>query len=338
MEQASTLSETLPRRRLDAHVHLVGDGTTGDGCRIFVRGFAMRIQARVLLGQAGLPMSVLKTGLDQPYRERLADWIAASSLDGAVLLAMDWPHHEDGTPLQHKAAFYIPNRAVLNMATARAPKAPHFIPAVSIHPARNDAISELEKCHAAGARILKLLPNVHNVDCSRPQYKEFWQRMAELNMIFLSHTGGELALPVINAQFAEPYALRRPLEYGVTTIAAHCGTRDLPWQRCGVPDWIKLCDEFPHLYGDNSALATPNRAYALCKILDSPHGDRIIHGSDFPIPCGPLGPWLNRLIKFEDFRSLRRIHNPFERDAEIKRRAGFSDDTFTRLDELIGRP
>lgn len=335
MELAASASCESGRRRLDAHVHLVGDGSSGDGCLIFVRSLRMRLQARVLLSQAGLSVRVLKSGLDQPYRDRLTAWIDGSSLDGAVVLAMDWPHHEDGTPLHSKAAFYTPNRAVLQMANSGPEGAPCYVAAVSIHPARKDAIAELENCRAAGARIVKLLPNVHNVDFSRPQYRPFWQRMAELGMILLSHTGGELALPVIDAKLAEPSALRVPLECGVTAIAAHCGTRDLPWQHCGVTDWISLCGEFPHLFGDNSALATPNRAYALRRILDSPYHDRIIHGSDYPIPCGPLGPFLNGLINRGDYRLLRRIGNPIERDAAIKKKVGFSEATFTRLDSLL---
>lgn len=320
--------------RLDAHVHLIGDGVCGDDCRIFMGSFARRILARMLLSQAGLAMGVLKTGVDHPFRSRLVEWIRDSSLNGVVLLAMDWPYHEDGTPLRDKAAFFVPNETVLQMA-AEALADVCFVPAVSIHPARADAMEELERCHAAGAGIVKLLPNVHNVDYSRPQYQPFWRRMAELRMILLSHTGGELALPVINARFAEPLTLRTPLECGVTVIAAHCGTRDLPWQHCGVGDWLSLCREFPHLYGDNSALATPHRAYALRRLLDSPYHDRIIHGSDFPVPCGPLGPFLNGLINANDFRSLRKIRNAFERDAEIKRRIGFDYNTFTRLSRLL---
>ncbi len=325
-----------PALRVDAHVHLVGDGTAGDGCLIFLSGIRMRIQGHVLLKQCGLSLGVLKTGLDQPYREMLRKWISEGTLDAVVLLAMDWPHHEDGTPLRNKAAFYTPNGAVLGLSQPIGRES-GFIPAVSIHPARPDAISELEESHSRGARIVKLLPNVHNVDCSRPAYDGFWEKMAELRMVLLSHTGGELALPVINAKLAEPMALRRPLEHGVTVIAAHCGTRDLPWQRCGIQDWLTLCNEFPHLYGDTSALATPNRAYALRRLLQSQHRNRLIHGSDYPIPCGPFGPWLHRLLPTADARLIRRIANPLERDAAIKHKIGLEDDTFTRINGLIGR-
>src|SRR5256885_6917110 len=43
--------------------------------------------------------------------------------------------------------------------------------------------------------------------------------------IFLAYTGDEHTLPVVRAEYSDPRVLALPLECGVTTIAAHCGTK-----------------------------------------------------------------------------------------------------------------
>ena len=132
----------------------------------------------------------------------------------------------DGRPLADEGAFYVPNDYVLALAGQHS----EFIPAISIHPARPDALEELERCLNAGAAMLKILPNCQNIDCNDSRYKRFWERMAEAGLPLLAHTGGEHTLPVVRPDLAAPHTLKLPLECGVTVIAAHCGTasKELP--------------------------------------------------------------------------------------------------------------
>src|SRR5262249_60242166 len=97
---------------------------------------------------------------------------------------------------------------------------PELLPAVSIPPARPDALEELERCLAAGRVMMKCLPNCHNIDCSNPRYRKFWERMAESGLPLLAHTGGEHTVPVVRQEFSDPRILKLPLECGVTVIAA----------------------------------------------------------------------------------------------------------------------
>jgi len=97
-------------------------------------------------------------------------------------------------------------------------------PGISIHPARSDAREELDRCLEGGAVLLKCLPNCQNIDWSDRRYTGFLERMAEAGLPLLAHTGGEHTLPVVDARLADPRVLVRPLEIGVTCIAAHCGT------------------------------------------------------------------------------------------------------------------
>jgi hypothetical protein len=325
------MPEAAPRK-IDCHVHLVGDGSSGSGCWRRPRSIVHRLMAQIIARAAGIPASALRDGLDTVLEQRLVELVGSSSLDAVVLLAQDIPHRDDGTPMPEKGAFFVPNDYLLEVC-ARHPG--QFIPAVSIHPARRDALTELERCLQAGARVLKLLPNCLNVDYTNPRHRPFWEKMAEARMILLSHTGGELSLPVLNHRFADPRLLRSPLECGVTVIAAHCAGRASPGHADHTAALIDMFARWPRLFGDNSALCSPVRCGTLPKILPEPVRHRIIHGSDFPIIVDGFGPWRIGLISRDTWRQSRREPNVLERDVFLKRAIGFDDSHLTRMACLL---
>jgi predicted TIM-barrel fold metal-dependent hydrolase len=319
-------------RKIDCHVHLLGDGSSGSGCWLMMRSAMHRLMARIIVHATGLPSSALRDGLDTLLAERLVEMVRTSSLDAVVLLAQDIPHRDDGTPMPDKGAFYVPNSYLLEVC-ARHPDL--FIPAVSIHPSRKDAMEELDRCLHAGARVLKLLPNCLNVDYSDPRHRPFWKKMAAAGMILLSHTGGELSLPVIDPKLADPRLLRHVLECGVTVIAAHSAGRSGLWDADYTAELLEMFPKWPRLFGDNSALCSPIRCRTLPKILPEPARDRIIHGSDFPIVVGGFGPWSIGMIDFKTWRKSIREPNILERDVFLKRAIGFDDSHLTRMDLLL---
>ena len=317
--------------RIDGHVHFVGDGSNESGCWLRSSTLLDRIVEPIVKAQAGISKSSRQLGVDQAYEERLIGLIDDSLLDAVLLLAMDYPYDEDGNCLKKKAKFYVPNDHVLGLAKKKA----QIIPACSIHPARKNAIQELERCAEQGAKVLKLLPNCHNVDCSDTRYRIFWERLAKLNMPFLAHTGGEFSVPVLNAKFADPRILRLPLECGVKVIAAHGAGKSGLWDPDYTADLLRMMDEFANLFTDNSALASPNRWRTIPALLDPKIQSRVIHGSDFPIPSGGLGPWMGKLLSGADYSKSRKIKNPLERDVFIKKAIGFKENTFTVLGEIL---
>ena len=317
--------------RIDGHVHFVGDGSNGSGCCLRSNTLLDRIVEPIVKAQAGILQSSKELGVDQAYEEKLIQLIDQSTLDAVLLLAMDYPYDEDGNCLKEKAKFYVPNNHVLSLAKKYA----QIIPACSIHPARKNAIEELERCAEQGAKVLKLLPNCHNVDCSNTRYRSFWEKLSELGLPFLAHTGGEFSVPVLNAKFADPRILQLPLECGVTVIAAHGAGKSGLWDPDYTADLIKMMDEFTNLFTDNSALASPNRWRTIPALLDPKIQSRVIHGSDFPIPSGGLGPWIGNLLSRADYSKSRKIKNPLERDIFIKKVVGFVESTFSRLEDLI---
>jgi hypothetical protein len=318
--------------RIDAHVHFVGDGSDGSGCWINLRNPARWLYGAAMVRALGLPLSSLRGGLDRLYRDRLLELVRGSSLDRVVLLAQDEPHDDAGRRIDGFATFFVPNHHVIRLAREHH----EFIPAASIHPARRDALDELERCLAAGVRVLKLLPNCLNINCNDARHRPFWRMMASGGMILLAHTGGESSLPVINRAYQDPATLRLPLECGVTVIAAHGAGRNAFIDRHYTPILIEMMRRYPHLYADNSALVSLNRFGTLRDLLAGEVQPRVVYGSDYPIPIVPAGPWLGGLLSKRDWRELRRLPNPFERDIQTKCRLGFTNDTFTRLAGLLG--
>ena len=322
--------------RIDCHLHVVGNGNGGSGCWYRPRGVT-RWGAPLMLRNVGLEPAALEGDLETLYAERMLAFVRESSLDAAVILAQDEPRREDGRVIEGAGSFYVPNDYVLGLARAH----PEFLAAVSIHPARRDALDELERCLAGGAVMLKCLPNCQNIDWNLPRYTRFLERMAESGLLLLAHTGSERTLPVLDARLASPRVLTRALEIGVTCIAAHCGTGLMGLDPDYFDEFVAMTRRFPRLYGDNSALACCNfraRPGAMRRLVqDEELRARILHGSDVPVPVTAMLLWALGIVPWRTWRDTKRIPNPIERDARIKRVMGFDEGTFTRLAGLLRR-
>ena len=290
------------------------------------------MQGNLLIKSAGLSPEFLSGGLDAAFEARLALLSQDANLDGLLVLAQDQAYRSNGTLIEDFGSFYVPNSHVLQVCRRNA----GLYPACSIHPGRPDALDELEFAIQSGCRVLKLLPNCLNVDYEERSYRPFWERMARGKVALLSHTGGELTLPETNHLLASPLKLKKVLQAGVTVIAAHAAGRSGLWD----PDWTRdlesMASLFSNLYCDNSALCSINRWRTVRQLLDGPLRERVIHGSDYPVPSSGLGPWLGGLLDWGTWRASVRTENPLARDAFLKTKLGFSPETFTRLDSLTG--
>ena len=319
--------------RIDCHVHVVGN--SGQGCWYRPRGLT-RIGEPFLVRAVGLTTRDLHgPDFDRVYIEKLLNLVRESTrIDRALLLAHELPHHEDGTPLPERASLYVGNEYVLQMAKQH----PEFLAAVSIHPARKDAMDELEMCLAHGAAALKCLPNVQGIDWNDRRYTRFLERMAEAGLPLLAHTGSERTMPVMDAKLASPRVLTLPLEIGVTCIAAHAGTGMMLLDPDYFDVFMEMLAKYPNLYGDNSALAALNfrlRPSALRRLTSEPVVSRILHGSDLPVPSSGFLTWAGRMLSTADYLESRRIANPLERDAWLKHKLGFREETFTRAASIL---
>src|SRR5688572_13820093 len=323
----SSLEPLLPP--IDMHVHIVGNGLRGSGCWLKV-GAWHRPLAAFMLHHIGVGVSTRAAEFDEAYANHLAKLVRESSLGAAVILAQDEVYDNAGQKLDF-GSFHVPNDYVLKLAREH----PEFLPAVSIHPARADAFDELERCLEAGAVMLKLLPNCHNVDCNDVRYRRFWERMAEAKLPLLAHTGGEHTVPVIRKDLSDPRTLRLPLECGVTVIAAHCATKSGLADKDYFEDFCDMLAEYPNLYGDTSAFNVPIRGRHVRACLEAGISERLVHGSDYPVPVYGHWAWAQRFVSWDDFRRGERLTNVLERDFQLKRAMGFPPEHFTRIYGLL---
>ncbi len=320
-------------KRIDAHLHLVGDGSSATGCWLDSSVFRLPLQA-LMLRHMGVPLSALFRNLDQHYLRRLLTLTEHCTLDAFVLLAQEQVYDDHGRLAKGWGTAYVPNDYVLSVAK----QFPRFLPAVSVHPARPDAMDELNRCIDAGAVMMKCLPMCQNIDTTNPRFKRFWERMAEVRMPLLAHAGGEHTLQVVRPDFADPDRLEFPLQCGVTVIAAHAAAKSGLFDTQYFPRLISMMERHPNLYADNSAFNCNFRGQVTPQCLQTPVVERIVYGSDFPVPCFPFFPWIQGQIDWATYQRAARIPNPIERDYQLKRAMGFPEETFTRIGKLLRMP
>lgn len=312
------------------HVHLVGNGLAGSGCWL-KPGFMHRLLADWMLKQIGLTVSWRTREFDEAYVDLLVRWLRESAISHAVLLAHEEVYDEHGRKLNF-GSFHVPNDYLFSICRRH----PELLPAVSIHPARHDAMEELERCLDAGAVMLKCLPNCHNIDTRLPRYRRFWERMADAGLPLLAHTGGEHTVPQYDRKLADPATLTGALECGVNVIAAHCATKSGARDRDYLPSLVELMGRFSNLYADLSALNLPFRSAGLKAMLARPElHDRLLHGSDFPVPVQATWAKVRKLITPAEARHCTGIKNLIARDHRLKLAAGFPERVFTQVWGLL---
>lgn len=100
----------------------------------------------------------------------------------------------------------------------------------SIHPFRKDALELLEYYAKKGCKIIKWIPNSMGIDPMDPQCDAYYDKMRQLDLTLITHTGAERALDDAGYTFDElgnPLRFRRALDKGVKIIMAHCASEGL---------------------------------------------------------------------------------------------------------------
>lgn len=269
---------------------------------------------------------------DRQLERCLVDRIEETEkLDAAVVLAFDAVYDREGRRDDARTHLYVSNDYVIELAKRHR----KVLFGASVHPYRQDAVAEIERCVAAGAVLLKWLPIVQDFDPSDERCNPVYEALAHYKLPLLSHTGGERSLPNLNPHVADPYLLTAALRRGVTVIAAHCGTRSAPYETDFVPHFVRLAHEYENCFGDTSALNFPTRSYAYKAVLNDPVVRRkLVHGSDWPIPAFPP---LSHVRPVEAIR-LMKEKNWLRRDVLIKERLGLGDDYWHRAATLLRLP
>ena len=297
-----------PAQVWDCHVHMFGNGDSGLPDAPWhtpkmdsLRHPLLRVQKHLFMNGACVDAhssdakSADATAIDHSVVSRLSQLCRALPPGfKAMLLAFDWWHDEQGRPQPDQSTLHVPNAYVTRLAKVE-PDIFEWI--ASIHPYRPDAIDALQQAHAEGAKAVKWLPQVMNIDPASVKCQRFYQTCADLNLPILTHGGREFALPGSEHTLGNPLRLRRALDSGVRIAVAHSATYgrdtdldvgphgpsrthfDLFARLMGDAHYEKL------LFGDLSSLTLRNHEWAIAPLLqrvDWHH--RLLNGSDYPLP------------------------------------------------------
>jgi predicted TIM-barrel fold metal-dependent hydrolase len=324
---------------VDSHIHLAGLGNSESGIYVKRSNSLLpdfkQIKLKVYMSASGVKDE--KTA-DQEFIHRLVHLF--EKLPGkwkGLIYAFDYFHDESGKPIKEKSSFHIPNEYAFKIAS-QYPE--YFVPVISIHPDKKDALSELSRWREAGARFVKWLPNAQRIDPSSPNALAFLRQMKEAGMVLITHIGEERAVEGDEYQhLGNPLLFRQALEQGNKIIMAHLGSlgicqdiddskkTDLP---C-IDLFYRLMTEPKYqsnLFGEISGLTIHTRVEnGVQMLLQKPEfSNRIVNGSDYPLPAVNLIYRTGQIhelgmINTEEKSALNEIYkqNPLLFDFVLKR-------------------
>lgn len=291
-------------RVVDFHTHVLAIGTSARDAFVNPRMLSgmnlERLKFWIYESASGVRN---EKNADEEYVARLVRLARGSKQRGKYrILAFDKHYNANGTANLQKTNMYVPNRYVVELAR-RYPDI--FLPVISIHPYRSDAVQELEQWAKAEVKYVKWLPNAMGMDPANPVIEPFYKKMKDHNMILLSHAGEEQAVEAEEDQrLGNPLRLRKPLDMGVRVIIAHAASLgscdDLDKGSAQTANcfdlFLRLMDERKYaglLFGEISAMLQFNRMpvpFATILKRQDLHA-RLVNGSDYPLPA------INALIR-----------------------------------------
>ncbi|SFO04009.1 mannonate dehydratase [Nitrosospira briensis] len=286
-----------PSRLADAHVHHISREVHPSW--LSWSNPVRRLRTDIFLSGAGVEWA---DDVEQRYIERL-ERLASHFPEGTsfLLYALDRTYDAHGNPQPDQTPIYVSNESVWEVSQRSPAK---FVPVVSIHPARPNAVEQLRYWGKRGVQYVKWLPSTMKIDPADSAHDKFYEAMREHGMILLSHTGDEHAVETVDQELGNPLRLRRPLARGVTVVALHAASngsfRDLDapthasnslWgsnQVPGIDLLLRMMDDPAHegtLYAEISAITYFNHLdEPLLRLLERPDlHHRLINGSDYPL-------------------------------------------------------
>lgn len=294
----------------DYHTHIAGTGVNGSGNYVNAEmlswfHFMKHLKFKVYMSGSGIK-DVAKA--DPEFIERLVDLITHFPQHGKYcILAFDQNYNTEGVPEPSKTEFYVPNEYIFSLAKTFPDL---FVPVISVHPYRNDALNELEKWALQGGHMVKWLPNAMGIDPSDEKCNAYYQKMKSLNLVLLTHAGEEKAVDSKdNQKYGNPLLLRNPLDAGIKVIVAHCASLgdgiDLDSGGVMKPNFdlfmrMMLDKKYEGLlFGDISALTQDNRSgrplQTMLEHTELHH--RLVNGSDYPLPAINIIIRTKKLVK-----------------------------------------
>ena len=319
---------------IDFHAHVAGLGYGNSGCFI---NDSMRNNFRFpfYLMAMGVSEDELREQGDAIVFKKISEAVAQSaSISKAVILAMDGVIDANGNLDKTLTQVYVPNQYVFEQTQ----QYPNLLYAASINPYRKDAIQQLEQAKAQGAVLIKWLPSIMYIDPADPLIIPFYQKMVELNIPLLTHTGMEKSFSSARDELADPHKLELPLSLGVKVIAAHIATTGESHGEDNFERILPMFKRYPNLYGDISSLTQVNKLGFMRRVINASElQGRLIYGTDWPLQFFPLvSAWYHvGDLSIKQAITISRIRNQWDEDVALKRAMGVTDATFAKGADLF---
>jgi hypothetical protein len=354
--------------KIDIHCHVIGNGKNienvdndvylyaEDNQLFFTRMLANLIEEELIRMEGDLN----KDGMisTSEYFEVLYRLLRESEeIDGVVLLALDAVYSpKTGKLDRERTDLWVSNRflsGTVDALNARLEKenitGKRFYFGASVSPNRKDWESELiYVLTQTEAVLIKWIPSTQHIKVMDERHRDFYHMLAAKNMPLLCHVGPEYSFPegIRNKHLDNFKYLERPLECGVTVIAAHCASPVFPIIDPNVmKDFYKFMKEANsdgkvRLWADTSALSLSTRLPFIPEILETFPSRWLVHGTDFPIPFDgwPHLPLVTQDITPEEYIGICTTKNPLDRDVRIKRAHGFSDSIIENSERVLRLP
>jgi predicted TIM-barrel fold metal-dependent hydrolase len=327
---------------IDIHVHIGGKGNSSP-CKMSKR-FLSSPAYLYMVVRSGIPLKKLLEDHDGVLRTTLIERLNnAPSVDFGVFLAFDAVYKENGHVDEKKSHMITPNEYVREIAKNNQ----KVLFGASVHPNRGkgNGTEEIDKWIEGGAVLMKWIPNSQIIDPSDEKYRWFYKKLADEDIPLLSHTGPEHAVPVLKKEYqklGDPRKLKLALDLGVKVIAAHCASSFFPWEENYLSKMSEMLAEADRrgwrLFADISAMCTLFRVSIIDDILEKIPHERMVFGSDYPVPIDDMPPHFVETLDVQEFLRIRKIENPIEKNYQQLLAMDFPEDAMTRASELLRIP
>ncbi len=342
---------STPAPIIDSHVHLVGLGSDNSGCYLNPNQQSWLhplnyLKTLYMIKAAGIGNN---HHADQAYVEQLDRHILNFPGERpyyTLVFAFAPTYDRTSKTIDYaKTGIAVPNDYLLRVTANR----PRMIPVGSLHPYQANLGEEMQRLHQAGVRLLKLLPNSMHFDPADPESETFFREAAAQKMVLITHVGDEhsVAGGGINNAYGNPLLYEAWLKKypQLKIIFAHVGSEGKSPTAEGKKEdnfnlVLALLRRYPQqTYADISAfsVAFARARYLPHLLLASDIHDRLIYGSDYPLPSFGVVVGLtlstlrwHKLISFRDIFTLLKIQrqNPFAYNYELLRRLSYQGKSF----------
>lgn len=319
---------------IDFHVHTAGLGFGNSGCFINEE-MRNNFRFKFYLMAMGTSLKELEKEGDQIVFKKISDAVTQSKVvSKAVILSLDGVIDVNGELDKSRTQIYVPNEFVYEQTK----RYPNLLFAASINPYRKDAIERLMQVKAEGAVLVKWIPSIMYIDPADERLIPFYQKMVELNLPLLTHTGMEKSFAHAKDELSDPRRLSLPLSLGVNVIAAHVATTGESDGEENFARILPMFKQYPNLYADISSLTQINKLGYVEEILAHPElKGRLIYGTDWPLQFFPVvSSWYHLdQLSVKEAATISGIKNQWDRDVALKIGMGLDVEAFTLGNKLF---